>query len=55
MMYLENFVQEMRDFGEKDDKVVIQLYGCGKTYRVPMLSERIRFEDGKVIIVADDN
>ena len=54
-MYLEAFVQELRDSGDKHWKVVIKLYGCGKTYEVPMTYDRIRFEDEKVIIVADDN
>ena len=56
-MYLENFIRELQDFGEKDYKVFIEVYACGETYKVPMTLERLRydFEEGKVTIVADDN
>ena len=54
-MNFEDFIEEMQGFALDADKVVIQLYGCGKTYRVPMTSERIRFDDGAVVIMADDN
>ena len=54
-MDIEDFVQELNDFGEKDSKVYLEVYNRGHTHKVPMISERIRFEDGKVIIVADDN
>ena len=54
-MWLEKFILELQDFGEKDDEVFIRLYACGKAYEVPMTHGRIHFSDGKVIIVVDDN
>lgn len=54
-MWLETLIRELQDNAEKSDEVYLSTYSCGKTHEEPLTLNRLRFEEGKVVIDAEDN